>query len=60
MAKLSAWLITVIGVLLVLPLIKVDIKTLIGATLNAWLIPLLVLVLGISKLVRNYSYKKKR
>lgn len=53
MAKLSAWLITIIGILLVLPLINVDI----GAQLNAWLMALLVLVLGVSKLVRNYKKK---
>lgn len=55
MAKLTAWLVTVIGVLLVLPLIGVDI----GASLNAWLIALAVLVIGISKLMRNYSGKKR-
>jgi len=55
MAKLSAWLITIIGVLLVLPLLNV----VINATLNAWLIALLVLVLGVSKLIRNYSSKRK-
>jgi len=56
MAKLSAWLITVIGVLMILPLIKVNI----GAVLNAWVMALLVLVLGISKLMRNYNKKGKR
>jgi len=55
MAKLSAWLVTLIGILLVLPLIGVNI----GATLNAWLIALAVLVMGIGKLIRNYSKKKK-
>jgi len=55
MAKLSAWLITVVGVLLVLPLIGIVIP----AMYNSWLIALLVLALGISKLVRNYSKKKK-
>lgn len=54
MAKLTAWLVTVIGLLL-----------LIGAggwltaltDYNGWLIALLVLVIGIAKLVRNYSKK---
>lgn len=55
MAKLSAWLITFIGLLLILPLIKVDL----GPDLSSWLIALAVLVLGISKLMRNYSKKKR-
>lgn len=55
MAKLTAWLVTIIGVLLLLPLIKVDI----GAVLSSWLITLAVLVIGISKLMRNYSSRRK-
>lgn len=55
MAKLTAWLITLIGVLLILPLIKVNL----GASLSAWLIALAWLVIGISKLIRNYSKHKK-
>lgn len=55
MAKLTAWLITLIGVLLILPLIKVDI----GSMLSAWLVALAWLVIGISKLMRNYSKRKR-
>ena len=55
MAKLTAWLITLVGVLLVLPLINIDL----GASLSAWLIALAWLIVGISKLIRNYSKKKK-
>ena len=51
MAKTTAWLVTLIGILLVLPLISVTIP----ATLNAWLIALAVLVIGIMKLKRNYK-----
>ncbi len=51
MAKLTAWLVTIIGILLVLPLIGVDI----GEVLNNWLIAIAVLVIGIGKLVRNYK-----
>jgi hypothetical protein len=51
MAKLTAWLVTLVGVLLVLPLLGVS--ALDG--LSAWLIPLAVLVIGIGKLVRNYN-----
>ena len=51
MAKLTAWLVTLIGVLLVLPLLGVTVL----ATLSDWLVPLAVLVIGIGKLVRNYG-----
>jgi hypothetical protein len=53
MAKLTAWLVTLIGVLLVLPLIGVgQLKT-----LSDWIVPLAVLVIGIGKLLRNYQKK---
>jgi len=55
MAKLTAWLVTAVGVLLVLPLIGVDI----GADLTNWLIALAVLIVGIGKLIRNYKKGKK-
>lgn len=55
MAKLTAWVVTILGVLLLLPLIGIDI----GATLNSWLLVIGVLVIGISKLIRNYSGKRK-
>ncbi len=57
MAKLTAWLVTLIGVLLVLALLIP--ATFSGLWFN-WVIALAVLVIGISKLIRNYSYKKKR
>ena len=56
MAKLTAWLVTLVGVLLLLPLIGLDI----GATLSAWLIGLAWLIVGIGKLVRNYGKKKRK
>ena len=51
MAKLTAWLVTLIGVLMVLPLIGVSALD----TISKWLVPLAVLVIGISKLMRNYK-----
>jgi len=51
MAKITAWLVTLLGILLVLP--KIGVTQL--DTLAAWLIPLSVLVIGIAKLMRNYS-----
>ena len=57
MAKLTAWLVTLIGVLLVL--VQLDI---LGSLTqyNGWLIALAVLVIGVAKLMRNYSTKRKR
>ncbi|HJX50619.1 MAG TPA: hypothetical protein VJ438_04100 [Candidatus Nanoarchaeia archaeon] len=56
MAKLTAWLVTVIGVLLVLPLLGV---TALDSTSN-WLIPLAVLLIGLGKLARNYGMMKAK
>ena len=58
MAKLTAVLVTLIGVLLVLPLLGVTAL----AGLTAWVVPLSVLVIGLGKLMRNYKAapKKKR
>jgi hypothetical protein len=55
MAKLTAWLITLIGVLLVLALIVPTVFT--GMWFNL-VIAIIVLIIGISKLIRSYSYKK--
>lgn len=55
MAKTTAWIVTIIGILLVLPLLGINQLT----AYNDWLIALGVLVIGISKLVRNYSKKKR-
>ena len=56
MAKLSAWLVTLIGVLYLLPLLGVDI----GSTLSMWLIALAFLVMGVGKLMRNYKGGRRR
>jgi len=56
MAKITAWLVTLIGVLLVLPLIGIDQL----AGVNDWLIPIAVLVIGIAKLMRNYKAAPKK
>jgi membrane protein required for beta-lactamase induction len=59
MAKLTAWLVTIIGLFLVLSLLGVQgIGTAISGLLG-WLIALAVLVIGIGKLMRNYSKKRK-
>ena len=56
MAKLTAWLVTLIGVLLILPLIGIDQLV----TYNDWVIAIAVLVVGIGKLMRNYKKKGRR
>jgi hypothetical protein len=55
MAKLTAWLVTIIGILLLLPLINVTQL----AGYNDWLIAIGVLVIGIGKLIRNYGKKRR-
>ena len=55
MAKLTAWVVTVIGVLLILPLLEIDQLGTITEGLLAWLIALGVLVIGVGKLLRNYK-----
>jgi len=54
MAKLTAWLVTLIGILLVLPLIGVSQLD----AISSWIVPLVVLIIGITKLLRNYGYMK--
>ena len=56
MAKLTAWVITIIGIILVLGALDISL----GTVLDKWLIPLLVLIAGIGKLMRNYSDKLKK
>ncbi len=56
MAKMTAWLVTLLGVLLVLALIWPAIFS--GVWFN-WVVAAAVLIVGIGKLVRNYSKRKK-
>ena len=58
MAKMTAWLVTIIGILLVLEMPGIGITTL--SSLAEWIIPLAIVVIGIGKLVRSYNYKKRR
>lgn len=54
MAKLTAWLVTLIGLLLVLK----EASVLSALTdFNGWIIAIAVLVIGIAKLMRNYKKK---
>jgi hypothetical protein len=57
MAKLTAWLVTIIGLWLLLAQLGIITGALLA--LQPWIIAVVVTVIGIGKLVRNYSYKKK-
>ena len=54
MAKITAWVVTIIGLLLLL-----KVQTLVDLSMltnwNDWLIAIGVLVIGIAKLMRNYK-----
>ena len=60
MAKLTAWVVTIIGILLLLPLIGINIDTMANLALTSWLITIGVLAIGISKLMRSYGKKGRR
>lgn len=57
MAKITAWLVTVIGALMVLAALEV---VSLADTWVTWVIALAVFVIGITKLARNYGMMKKR
>lgn len=57
MAKVTAWLVTLIAIFLIIPLVwTLDTSM---TMINNWIIAILVLIIGITKLVRNYSKKRK-
>lgn len=56
MAKLTAWLVTILGVWLLLAQLGWLPQSLLD--MQGWVIALVVLVIGVGKLVRNYSKKK--
>ena len=57
MAKTTAWLVTVLG-LLALPPVKMWIDGM-SASLFGWLAALILLIIGVTKLARNYSHKSR-
>jgi hypothetical protein len=62
MAKLTAWLVTLLGLLLLLNLL---LPTVFSGAWFGWVVALAVLIVGIGKLMRNYNQpikivKKKR
>ena len=57
MAKLTAWLVTIIGAWLLLAQLGIITGALLA--LQPWIIAIVVTAIGIGKLVRNYSKKRK-
>lgn len=55
MAKLTAIVVTIIGILLLLPLLGVAGLGTVTDGILAWLIAIGVLVIGIGKLIRNFK-----
>jgi hypothetical protein len=58
MAKITAWLVTLLGLLLVLAAPGVELIKL-SDTWVAWVIALAVLAIGVAKLTRNYMRKRR-
>ncbi len=58
MAKLTAWLVTILGVLLILAAPGLAVISLTD-TWVAWAVALAVLIIGIGKLIRNYKSKRR-
>jgi len=56
MAKLTAWLVTVIGLWLLLAELGVLPASLLD--LQGWIIAILVTIIGVAKLIRNYKLMK--
>jgi len=55
MAKLTAWLVTLLGVLLVLAQIPTIADAISLSSWSGWIIALAVLAIGVGKLMRNYK-----
>ena len=55
MAKLTAWLVTILGLWLVLGLLLPTTFLAASSTISMWAVALIVLIIGVSKLIRNYS-----
>ena len=57
MAKLTAWLVTILGIMLLLAALGLFSIT---DQWFVWVLAIGVLIIGIGKLTRNYSTKKRR
>ena len=59
MAKLTAWLVALLGAWMVLGLLGVS-QLAMGTALSNWATAIIVLIIGIGKLMRNYAAKGKK
>ncbi|MDE1848557.1 MAG: hypothetical protein KGH55_00820 [Nanoarchaeota archaeon] len=59
MAKVTAWLITVIGVFMILGLVGIPGFSW-GDMWVQWVLALLVAAVGVTKLIRNYGKRRRR
>jgi uncharacterized membrane protein HdeD (DUF308 family) len=55
MAKTTAWLVTILGVWMVLGLLMPTTFLAASSTISMWAVALIVLVIGVTKLIRNYK-----
>lgn len=55
--KITAWLLTLVGVVWLLPSVGVNV---ISATISNWIIGLSFLAIGVTKLMRAYGKQKRR
>ena len=58
MAKLTAWLVTILGVVMVLGMLGLGFDW--NTPWVQWVVALVVLVVGVGKLSRNYSSGKRK
>ena len=54
MAKTTAWLVTLLGVLAIPPIMGMF-----EAAMFNWIVAIILLIIGITKLMRNYGKKKR-
>lgn len=59
MAKLTAWLVTILGVWMLLGLLLPATVFAASSSTSMWATTIIVLVIGVSKLMRNYSARRK-
>lgn len=55
MNKITAWGATIVGVLLLLPKVGVDQLGTVTTGTMSWIIPILVIIMGVEALLRKYK-----
>ena len=54
MAKTTAWLVTLLGVLAIPPVMEMF-----DPSMFSWIVAIILLIIGITKLMRNYKGKRR-